>query len=122
MTEEIKPVEGLLLTDDEIKKLTAHWQGAPVDRLGISRVDIEDKLFKIVAQAQLAHCQPIIEAHKGEECDKRVREEREKQLRECLRDLVSADGAEDLKLLEKNITELIYQWKQALKSKALKEN
>ena len=51
------------------------------------------------------------------EVEEAIKQERERTLRECLKDLVSADGAENLKLLEKRITELIYQWKQTLKDK-----
>ena len=46
------------------------------------------------------------EAHKAGEIS---------QLQECLKSLVKADGAEDLKTLERNITELLTEWQAKLK-------
>ena len=54
-----------------------------------------------------------------EELNKELEEARKDgmriQLNECLLSLINADGAEDLKTLEQNIIELIYDWQSRLK-------
>ena len=40
---------------------------------------------------------------------------RKTQLEENLKELISADGAEDLKTLEKQVTNLLYSWQAKLK-------
>jgi len=40
---------------------------------------------------------------------------KQEQLGECLKALVKSDGAENLKILERNVTELLYLWQAKLK-------
>jgi len=99
-----KQDKGLLLTDEKTREIARKWFPPKL-------IEVAHDYGYHIQGALLAKAQPIIEKQAKQEGAR-------ERLQECLNDLVRADGAENLKLLEKRITELIYEWRQALKGGA----